>query len=95
MLGTFNVVLTDISSDRRKCLQKYIELYDLSFETVGTDDFSTFTRGTQRMDYALGTDRFLYSLLPGEYSKCAQDVHTNHRHLHLTFDMNKLLNIPS
>ena len=89
VLGDFNDDIIEVNSGMAQLLAKH-HLHDLMRYSVGTTNIATYSRGRRRLDYALGSERFLLALLQGGYERFGDRLKTDHRPYYLDFDTKKL-----
>ena len=84
LLGDFNDDLSEVNSGMARILSRH-KLHDLMRYAVGTTNVTTYTRGSRRLDYALGSERFLLAFLQGGYERFGDRLKTDHRPYYLDF----------
>ena len=69
------------------------KLHNLMRYAVGEINISTHMRGYYRLDYALGTERFMLALVQSSYKQFWEQLKTDHCPYFLDFDTKKLFGI--
>lgn len=85
LLGDFNECLYEHNSGMQKISSKF-NLNDLTYNVCPSTEFATYSRGSKRIDYALGTKRFYEALIQGSYEPFGEHLHSDHRLCYLDFN---------
>ena len=85
LLGDFNECLYEHNSGMQKICSKY-NLSDLTYNVCPSTGFATYSRGSKRIDFALGTKRFYDALIQGSYEPFGEHIHSDHRLCYLDFN---------